>query len=322
VLRDSSDADTEQILPPVRATCPGQVNSLDTHDAARIAADGCADALAVRRLLRGGERLVTIRPAKRPSGRFASALAGSALLVGAIFAALQFSASGSPNVVIRGTPADLDTFSLTTLQSRVDRAFVEGVRRDLFEECMEGRGFSEAPGERRSAYSDAYATAAFGDDPSSTTPPPTRAVEIADGVSIKVGASWTPDTCIYQSYSLLGVDALVHEALRQQMMLLVARGDDAAAQDLMPVASRWGECLGQNETDPQDLLNTLDGIVDPLRSPFGTDAAACVSDDIRSEAMRLRSAHHLQVAADNEKVVQAWVDALDTELHEAQALAG
>lgn len=264
---------------------------------------------------------MSIRPAKRPTRRFALTAAGIALLGAAIFAAFQFSASGSPTVVIRGTHASSDTFSLTTLQSRVDRAFVEGVRRDLFEECMEDKGFSEAPGERRSEYSDAYATAAFGDDPSSATPPPTRAVEIADGMSINVGASWTPDTCIYQSYSRLGVDALVHEALRQQMMLLVARGDDAAAEDLMPVASRWGECLGDDGTDPQDLLNTIDG-VEPLRSPFGTDASACLSDDIRSEAMRIRAAHHLQVAADNEKVVQAWVDALDTELNEAKAVAG
>ena len=264
---------------------------------------------------------MSVRPTKRPTWRFSVAAAGSALLGVAIFAAFQFSASGSSTVVIRGTQASPDTFSLTTLQSRVDRTFVEGVQRDLFEECMENKGFSKAPGGRRGDYSDAYATAAFGDDPSSTTPPPTRTVEIADGISINVGASWTPDTCVYQSYSRLGVDALVHEALRQQMMLLVARGDDAAAEDLMPVASRWGECLGDDGTDPQDLLNTLDG-VEPLRSPFGTDAAACLSDDIRTEAMRIRAAHHLQVAADNEKVVQAWVDALDTELNEAKAVAG
>lgn len=104
------------------------------------------------------------------------------------------------------------------------------------------------------------------------------------------------------------------------MTALLFQADGAAAQALSSLASRWGDCLGQDNINSQDLLNTIDG-VGSEHSPYGDAAAACLTDDMRSEAMQIRAQQHLRVAADNDSLVQAWVKLVDTELVEAKAAA-
>lgn len=99
--------------------------------------------------------------------------------------------AGAATIVIRGVPADPDTFSLTTLQDPRARALVENARQRAFDACMVEKGFPSPPKTGQSDYAKAYAMAAAGDDVSSTTPPPTRRVKIAAGISGEVSVSWT-----------------------------------------------------------------------------------------------------------------------------------
>lgn len=105
------------------------------------------------------------------------------------------------------------------------------------------------------------------------------------------------------------------------MTLLLMQADRAAAPDLNSVASQWAACLGVGSVDPQDLLNTIDGTA-AARSPYGEAGAACLTEPIRAEAVRLRAQHHLRIAADNEEIVQAWAALVDKESLAATAAGG
>lgn len=235
-----------------------------------------------------------------------------------IGALLTLPSSGSSVLLVRGVPADTDTFSLTTLQDPHDRALVEATRENLYQTCMEAKGFPEPPAPDASEQElGAYVLAGSGDDPSATKPPPPRVVEIAKGVQVQLGVTWTPESCMYQSFASLGVDPFVREATRQQMQLLLIEGDRSVVNDLHDVTSSWADCLGQDSADPQDLLNTIDSGAD--RNPFGRAAVDCLSDELESEAMRIRAKGHIAVAVQHQEVVDAWVRLVDTEIEEARA---
>lgn len=259
-------------------------------------------------------------PARGRLSRHRLVLIGGSVALGASALLLfQSVATGSPTLIVRGAQADPQTFSLASLQSRQDRAVVQNARQHVYEACMRAKGFSTPPGPDDSDdYVGAYGRASSGDDPSATTGPPARRVEIANGVSVSLRVSWTPQSCMYESFARFGVDPLVREGLRQQMTLLLMEADHAATEDLTTVASKWADCLGLDTVDPQDLLNTIDGHAD-ARSPYGAAAAWCLTDEIKSEAMRVRAQHHLRVAADNEAVVQAWIALADKERSGASA---
>jgi hypothetical protein len=195
---------------------------------------------------------------------------------------------------------------------------------------MANRGFPRKPHDAGqddpSVYTKAYGAAAAGDDGKSYTSSspariPTQVVRLADSRTVELHVTWTPDTCWYQSYSRMGVDPLVHEALRQTMMQLVSQADRAATEKLGDVTDRWAECLGATEMDPGALLRSLDRI-DPLRSPYGAATADCLTDEIRSEATAIRAEDHLRVAAANKAVLEQWVDILDSELEAARSTSG
>lgn len=242
---------------------------------------------------------------------------GAAVAAVVLQAALS---AGSPTIPIRGAAANPDTFSLTTLQDPDDRALVESAREAVFDACMVEKGFTTPPGPEQSGYTAAYYLAATGEDLSSTTPPPLQTIELPDGSTSELGTSWTPETCRYRAYLEFGVEPLLREALRLKMWTLQIQADSAAADGLSSVASEWATCLGGDSADPQDLLNTIDGGVS-AHSPYGQDADACLTDEMRAEAIRIRAGEHLRVAAENDEIVEAWVKVIDTELDKAKATA-
>lgn len=234
--------------------------------------------------------------------------------------ALALPSSGSPQLLVRGQPVDPDTFSLTTLRTSADRELVEVSRHEEYVACMAAKGFDEEPGpEASDAELAAYSIAGIGDDPPVSTVPEPRVIEIADGVRASVAATWTPQSCIYQAYAALDVDAFVHEAARQQMQILVVQADQAAVADLEDVAATWAACLGERTVDPQDLLNTLDR--GDVRNPYGEAATGCLTDDLAAKARRIRAEHHLAVAAEHQSLVDAWVRIIDTETAAARRLS-
>lgn len=243
-------------------------------------------------------------------------LLGAGLLVTAAQALLSLAA---PPVFIRGALADPDTFSLSALQDPDDRALVEVIRARMHDVCMAEKGFPEPPGDDTADVA-AYNKASFGDDLGNATGPlpEPRSVRIADGVWAEIATTWTPESCRWRADTYLGENPLVREALRVEMTVLLFQGDQAAQADLADVASRWGKCLGDDDAHAQDLLNTIDN---PNRgNPYGGAAGGCLSDAIVEEAMRVRAEHHLSVAADNEKIVAAWVQLVDQETAVARAL--
>ena len=237
--------------------------------------------------------------------------------VAALIVVIQVVPSASaPPVLVRGVPADPETFSLTALQDAEDRAFVEVTRDRLHDACMAEKGFPEIPDDE-SVEIGAYNEASFGEDPEASGPPEPRRVTIAPGVTAEISASWTSDSCLWQAGEALGVDPLVREALRQRMMALVTEGDNAAEPELADLAATWGECLGRDVVPAQDLLNVLDNV--ERRNPYGDAAGGCLTEDIAHEAKLIRAQQHLSVAADNEDIVAAWVELVDAETAAARS---
>ncbi|HET7736405.1 MAG TPA: hypothetical protein VFK52_10545 [Nocardioidaceae bacterium] len=264
----------------------------------------------------------------------------NALIVGvavfgvAVVLGLAMMPEAVPTVTVRGAVADSQTFSMTTLRSADDRAFVDQVHRQVFDRCMAKRGFTHRPSEADynedggppTDYAKDWGAAAVGDDgksyPSGSTPSiPTQLITLADGRTHELHVTWTSDTCWWKSYTRLGVDPLVYESLRQIMTQLVVQADRAASEELGDVSERWADCLGATEVDPGTLLRALDRI-DELRSPYGAKTSQCLTDDIRAEATRIRARDHLRVAAANDVIVQQWTKTLDTELAAARAFEG
>lgn len=258
---------------------------------------------------------------KRLSGPL---LIGPIIVLVAIFGAAAlvngWSASDppSPRLLVRGTPVDMETFSLSTLQAPQDRDSVQSTRRELFATCMRQKGFNEPPREEAGAYADAYGLAAAGDDPSVTKPPPPRTIEIAPGTAAEVRTTWTPDTCFYRSYAELGVDPLVYEALRMRITGFINRADAEAESALSSIASEWGDCFGERDALAKDLLNVIDG--DSLeRVPRGAEAVRCASEEMRAKAVRIRAPYHVEIARNNQEIVDAWVRLLETETRSAHS---
>lgn len=183
-----------------------------------------------------------------------------------------------------------------------------------FQSCMVAHGFPTPPGDdtdrRQTA---AYELVAIGDDgrdDGGDRIPAARTVEVAPGVTRSLYVTWTPASCTYRSYRAVGVDAYQFEATRQQMQVLLYQADRAADARLGPLARTWGACLGDDDAQPQDLLNAIDGAA---RGPYGDQAGSCLTADLEQEAVRVRAAAHLAVAADHQGVVDAWVGLVDTE---------
>lgn len=229
---------------------------------------------------------------------------------------------GSPTILIRGVPADTDTFSLTSLQDRQDRELVAQAQFREYQQCMSDKGFAKPIDSGTADYADAFMRAAAGEDPGLTAPPPVKSVEIAEGIYSEVSVSWTPESCMYRSFARFGVDPIVREATRLRMMDLAGEADQAAAASLSQVVADWADCLREANADAQTLLTIIDGFSTASHTPFGETGLDCLTEDIRTDAMRIRAEHHLRVAADNDKVVQAWVTLLDTEVKHAQAVVG
>ena len=250
--------------------------------------------------------------------RWSLAAVGGA--VAAVLVVVQASSSsGGPTIVVRGQVADPETFSLTTLQSQADRDLVQSAQQSQFQVCMRARGFEEAPEPESDAYN-AYARAAYGDD-GDARPPQPQTVPIAPGVEREIRIDWTPDTCAFQSYETLGVDPIQAQALWLAIQELQVKADIASADELGSALTDWGECLGVSDPDAFTLFRTLDGR-DLSHSPYGQESTGCLSAGIAQSARGVRAREHIQMAASNEAIVQAWIELLDTEASKAREIMG
>lgn len=231
----------------------------------------------------------------------------------------------SASFVLRGSPADPNTFSLSTLQSPSDRLLLDTTRDRVFSACMKKEGFSKPPDggeDDTSDYAQKYGQAANGDDGSNASPPAAKVVKLPGGEQSDVSVSWTPASCIYQSYAKLGSDPIYREALRLRMMILTQRADSSATQNLTDETAQWEACSNVPEGNGFDLLRAVDGSdVRPGTAAMG-QTATCLTPDLVAKVQRVRATYNLQVATANSSVVDAWVNLVDHEVSVAEGLNG
>lgn len=247
-----------------------------------------------------------------------------AVLTAAPFLVAKRESAAAPHVTIRGQDVAADSFNLKQLHDPAARRRADDYRRDRFVECMESKGFHVADDAVSgngdgSKFSLAYSIAAIGDEGGSTPPGP-RAVELPDGTSYPIYTTWTPDSCIYQSFVAAGApDPFEREALRQVMMIYIADAERAIVGDkeFAPLARSFNECLnGRQEADGYLLMQILD---DDLRMgdvhfPSQGDAIACAEAVDVAKYRSIRGRHHMAVAARGQANVDAWVALVDHEL--------
>lgn len=212
-------------------------------------------------------------------------------------------------------------FSLTQLHDRNDTVRLDRLRRATFEECMEQKGFTAAPTlpdegatATQRTYAGAYSEAANGDD-GSLTEAPAHSVKLPDGTTSTVYLTWTPSSCMYQSFASLGSDPFEREALRQKIQEMRVRAEIDAGNDpeLNGVLGEWQSCVG-SEGDPTELLAALDGTNGSPYSDVQTARQACITPAIRERATAVRAEHHYAAADKSRVLVDAWIELVDAEI--------
>lgn len=228
----------------------------------------------------------------------------------------------APSVMIRGESADRESFSLSNVHSTADEVWLSGVHSRLFDACMKEKGFAAPPESvegTSSGYSTQYGEAATGDDGTSSESPTRYLVKLPGGGTIEVHTTLTPDSCAYQIFSQLGSDPIYREGLRKRMMILEHQADSLAASQLEDLTAEWIKCTGLTNANASDLFRALDGdAVQP--GAYRTDAD-CLPEDVAREVLEVRASHNLEVAADNQPLLAAWVALIDDELSKARSLA-
>ncbi len=256
------------------------------------------------------------------------ALVGTVLAVGVIVASASLLRDGVSNdrapfsaTTIKGPNAE---FSFGSLQSDATQRKVATARHNLVATCMAARGFTETPSDEPATpaeekYAVEYALADIGDDITTDKLPPPRAVTLPDGTQFEVTATWTPKTCTYQAYDALGGDPFLREALRQQIMIYQAEAAPVIETELSSQVDAWADCVGNPDVTSADLLRAIDGAT--ARSDLSQEAAeACISDEMRAQALEARSVAEFAVANQHHEIVSAWADLLEREALAVDAL--
>lgn len=217
------------------------------------------------------------------------ASAVAAVAAGALVVSIASPTSGSepvPDVFVRGDLVDPDTFSMRGLHDETDLRRVDDAHAAAMDLCVADHE-------------------AIGGDEIHTEVIEIPGAKIAEG-GFPVSASWTPDTCFWQSFESRGTEPFRYHGLGLLVQALINEADEAAISDgrFESVAGEWEACSGR---DAFSLIRALSpSEADPL--PALPACRETVDDD---GLRRLIGEHHSRLAAENQPLLDEYVDVVD-----------
>lgn len=229
------------------------------------------------------------------------------------------SADGPQTIELGGVEIDARQFSLRGMISSQDAMALESYRVGQAQRCMADGGVSKFDVDsggvppRDEDRDDQVGVGLLGAAGGGTT----HEVKMPDGSTYAVTATWTPDSCRWRSFELLGSDPLLREALRQYMMALAIRADRFAEErdGVRALTESVARCLGTPPSDASVIFRALDDRLGPGMPPSARER--CLGSAAAAELATIRGSAHVQVAKEHLLLVDAWRTLLARELHAA-----